>query len=152
MNDLILEAESIVIPMCKRFEGFSSKPYLCPAGYWTIGYGTVYKPDGTVVTKDHPNISKALAEEWLVHEIRYKYMPQAITLSPILLTDAKALAAITDFVYNLGAARYKSSTLRRRINAQDREAAKVEIRKWKFGGGRVLPGLVIRREAEAALL
>ncbi len=152
MNDVLQQAEAIVIVLCKRFEGFSSKPYLCPAGYWTIGYGTVYKPDGTMVTKNHPPISKGLAGEWLVHEIRHKYMPQAIALSPILLKDYKALAAITDFIYNLGAARYKSSTLRKRINSGDRESAKREILKWKFGGGRVLPGLVIRRGVEATYL
>ena len=62
------------------------------------------------------------------------------------------LAAIADFAYNLGLGRLKASTLRRRLNEGDMEGAKVELRKWVNGGGRKLPGLVLRREAEAALL
>jgi lysozyme len=59
---------------------------------------------------------------------------------------------MTDFAYNLGVARYRASTLRKRINEDDFEGAKVELKKWIRGGGKVLPGLVRRRQAEAALL
>jgi lysozyme len=62
------------------------------------------------------------------------------------------LAAIADFAYNLGLGRLKASTLRRRLNAGDYAGARQELRKWVRGGGRVLPGLVLRREAEAALV
>jgi hypothetical protein len=61
--------------LCRHFEGFSSKPYICPAGYATIGYGTVYKPGGEKVTMQDLPISKALAEEWLIHELRHTYAP-----------------------------------------------------------------------------
>ncbi len=62
------------------------------------------------------------------------------------------LAAIADFAYNLGLTRLKGSTLRRKINAGDMVGARQELKKWTRGGAKVLPGLVIRREAEAALL
>jgi lysozyme len=62
------------------------------------------------------------------------------------------LAAIVDFTFNLGAGRLQTSTLRRRINQRDWLAAGTELRRWVFGGGKVLPGLVARREAEAAWL
>jgi lysozyme len=62
------------------------------------------------------------------------------------------LAAIVDFTFNLGAGRLQTSTLRRRINERDWAAAQTEIRRWVYGGGKVLPGLVARREAEAELL
>jgi lysozyme len=65
---------------------------------------------------------------------------------------AGALAAVTDFAFNLGLARLKGSTLRRRLVAGDMAGAANELRKWTRGGGRVLPGLVLRREAEVALL
>jgi lysozyme len=62
------------------------------------------------------------------------------------------MAAITDFAFNLGLTRLKASTLRRRLRAGDLAGAAAELRKWVRGGGRVLAGLVLRREAEAALL
>jgi GH24 family phage-related lysozyme (muramidase) len=62
------------------------------------------------------------------------------------------LAAIVDFSFNLGAGRLQTSTLRRRINQRDWAAAGQELRRWVYGGGKVLPGLVTRREAEVTLL
>src|SRR5690606_14899629 len=62
------------------------------------------------------------------------------------------LAAIVDFTFNLGAGRLQMSTLRRRVNQRDWESAARELRRWVYGGGKVLPGLVARREAGARLL
>jgi lysozyme len=59
---------------------------------------------------------------------------------------------MTDFAYNLGVARYRGSTLRRKIDEQDWDGAKEQLALWVRGGGRVLPGLVRRRAAESALL
>lgn len=62
------------------------------------------------------------------------------------------LAAIVDFTFNLGAGRLQTSTLRRRVNQRDWVAAGQELRRWVYGGGKVLPGLVARRAAEVSLL
>jgi lysozyme len=62
------------------------------------------------------------------------------------------LAAVSDFTFNLGAGKLRASTLRRRLLAEDWEGAPHELRKWVFGGGKKLPGLVRRRAAEAALI
>jgi lysozyme len=145
------EAISLAADLCKHFEGFRSKPYICPAGYWTIGYGTVFKPDGSKVTMDHPAISKAEAEDWLLHELRHNYAVGVLRASPNLIRHPAALGAMTDFAYNLGSARYRASTLRRRVNAEDWDGAKEQLSKWVRGGGKVLPGLVRRRAAEARL-
>jgi lysozyme len=72
--------------------------------------------------------------------------------SPSLLAHPRALGALTDFAYNLGVARYRGSTLRKRVDALDWEGSKEQLRLWVRGGGRVLPGLVKRRDAECALL
>jgi len=153
MNEqAVNEALSVAVPLCKLFEGFSSKPYICPAGYPTIGYGTVYKPDGTTVTMEHPAVSQQTAETWLLTELKNKYMLGVMIASPVLLQYPQALGAIADFAYNLGVARYRSSTLKRRIDAQQWEQARSELNKWVFGGGRKLPGLVRRRLAEAQYL
>lgn len=146
------EAVEVAATLCRPFEGLRLKPYICPAGYPTIGYGTVWKPDGTKVTMEHPPITKETAEAWLLHELRHNYLAGVVKASPGLLASPRALGAMTDFAYNLGVARYRSSTLRRRVDVQDWEAAKEELMKWVRGGGKVLPGLVRRRRAEAALL
>ena len=146
------EAVDLAAALCRRFEGFRAKPYICPAGYPTIGYGTVWKPDGTRVTMDDAPVSVELANEWLVSELRNNYMAGVLKASPRLIANPRALAAMTDFAYNLGVARYRASTLRKRVNEDDFEGAKVELQKWVRGGGKVLPGLVRRRQAEAALL
>ncbi len=62
------------------------------------------------------------------------------------------LPAIVDFTFNLGAGRLQTSTLRRRVNQRDWVAAEQELRRWVYGGGKVLPGLVARREVEARWL
>mgnify|MGYP000559868578 CR=1 FL=1 len=72
---------------------------------------------------------------------------------PVLANEPEGrLAAIVDFTFNLGAGRLQASTLRRRVNQRDWPGAAQELRRWVYGGGRVLPGLVIRREAETLLL
>ncbi len=144
--------------LCKRFEGFSAKPYLCPAGVWTIGYGSTYYQGGDRVTQHDPEITREYAEQLLMHELVHTYAPGAIRVCPVLLTlavkdrDWGKLNAIVDFCYNLGVGRLQTSTLRRKINAQEWEAAKEQLMLWTRGGGKVLRGLVIRRQAECALI
>jgi lysozyme len=148
----VSEAISIAAALCRPFEGLRLRPYICPAGYPTIGYGTVWKPDGTRVTMEHPPIDQATAEAWLLHELRVTYLPGVLKASPALLARPRALGALTDFAYNLGASRYRASTLRRRVDTGDWDSAKEELAKWVRAGGQVLPGLVRRRQAEAAFM
>ena len=68
------------------------------------------------------------------------------------LAPPKIQAAIADFCFNLGVPRYRGSTLRKRVDAQDWNGACTELPKWVFGGGRKLPGLVARRAAEVKLI
>ena len=72
---------------------------------------------------------------------------------PVLATEPEGrLAAIVDFTFNLGAGQLQTSTLRRRVNQRDWAAASTELCRWVYGGGKVLPGLVTRREAETTCL
>jgi lysozyme len=138
--------------LCKQFEGFKSKPYLCPAGVPTIGYGSTYYADGRKVTLADQPISEPDAAALLQSELAHTYLPGALRHCPILATDERKCNAIVDFCYNLGIGRLQTSTLRRKINAQDWAAAQEQLMLWTKGGGRVLPGLVKRRKAECALL
>jgi lysozyme len=133
--------------LIKRFEGCRLTPYICPAGVWTCGWGST-GPDvfpGKPWTRNYAD--KRMEDDAV------RFATNTLALCPNLANEpASRLCAIADFAYNLGAGRLKASTLRKRVRAGDWEGAKRELRKWVRGGGRVLPGLVARREAEAALL
>tara|TARA_R110000868_G_scaffold221524_2_gene473280 strand:- start:11894 stop:12352 length:459 start_codon:yes stop_codon:yes gene_type:complete len=143
------KALEVATKLCIEFEGFSATPYICPAGIPSIGYGTVFKPDGTRVTmRDNP-ISEATALQWLAVTLESTYLMGVLKASPNLIKYPEILGAITDFAYNLGVPRYRASTLRRKINEENFPEAITELHKWRRGGGRVLQGLVRRRAAEA---
>jgi lysozyme len=144
-------AIGVAAALCRRFEGCRLRPYLCPAGVPSIGYGSTRYLDGRAVTLADPPITKMQAERLLLVTVRRTYLPAVMMLCPGV-SDPRRLAALIDFTYNLGAGNLRSSTLRRRVNARDWRAVPAELRKWVRGGGRVLPGLVARRDAEAALL
>lgn len=148
---MIEQALPIALALMRRFEGFYPKPYLCPAGVPTIGYGSTYYQDGTRVTLTDPAISRERAEALLLATVQAVYLPAVLKLCPGL-DHPDRLAALIDFTYNLGGSALKGSTLRKRVNAGDWDAVPGELRKWDKAGGRVLRGLTIRREAEAALI
>lgn len=148
---MVSEALDQAADLCREFEGLYLSPYICPAGYPTIGYGTVYKPDGSKVTMADPPIDEETAEAWLMHELTKVCLNGVLKSSPKLVANTGALAAAIDFTYNLGIGRYRASTLKRKIDNQDWDDAKTELSKWVWGGGRILPGLVRRRAAEARL-
>jgi len=141
----------IAAALCRRFEGCYLKPYLCPAGVPTIGYGATSYESGLRVTLLDPPISKARAEQLLLWSINNRYLPAVLKLCPGVI-DPNRLAALIDFTFNLGAGNLKTSTLRKCVNAGDWAGAKIQIRRWNKAGGRVLRGLTIRREAEAVML
>jgi len=143
------------IELAKRFEGFERKvkrgtqitavPYICPAGFWTIGYGHLCKPDHLPITEEE-------AEVYLAQDL-ITALNATLRYCTVLATEPEnRLAAIVDFTFNLGAGRLQTSTLRERVNQRDWASAAQELRRWVYGGGKVLPGLVARREAEINLL
>lgn len=138
--------------LCVVFEGMYLKPYLCPANVPTIGVGSTFYESGVRVTLADPPITRERAMELLEHELQ-ACLPRVQRLCPGLSDwGDKAVGAILDFAFNCGTGALQNSTLRRRINADDVAGAQSELMKWVRGGGRVLPGLVRRRAAEAALL
>ena len=140
---MIKEGLDLVI----HFEGYSSTPYLCSGGVWTIGYGTTRYPDGRRVTKGDAACTKEQAEEWLHHELTKAEQVVMRYCTPYL--NDMQRSALASFVYNLGSGAFKASTLRRRINSGDWDDVPYQLSRWNKAGGRVLRGLVRRREAEA---
>lgn len=144
-------AVQVASALARRFEGCYLTPYLCPAGVPTIGYGATYYEDGARVTLSDPAITKVRADTLLLWMVRTVYLPAVLKLCPCI-DNPQRLAAIIDFTFNLGAGTLKASTLRRKINAGQWDDVPYELRKWVKGGGKVLRGLVIRRDAESALI
>lgn len=138
------------LELIKHFEGYHRKlpngdctTYRCPAGVLTIGWGcTEGIREGMVWTA-------AEAEAALRRELS-KFERAVDRLVTVDITQNQRDALIS-FAYNCGEGALKKSTLLKRVNAEDFDAAAREFGKWTRGGGRVLPGLVRRRAAEAAL-
>lgn len=150
----MIEVPQAAIDLAKRFEGFCrvpksdpdrAYPYVCPAGFWTIGYGHL-------CDAKHPPITMEEGEAYLAADMA-DALRATLRYCPVLATESESrLAAIVDFTFNLGAGRLQTSTLRRRINQQDWPTTAQELRRWVYSGRNVLPGLVARREAEINLL
>lgn len=145
------QALHLAASLCRRFEGCYLRPYLCPAGVPTIGYGSTYYEDGRKVSLKDPAITKQRAEDLLMHHLRAVYLRQTVALCPGADTPAR-LAALVDFAYNLGSSNLKASTLRRRVNAGEWPDVPPQLLRWNKAAGKVLRGLTIRRQAEAVLV
>lgn len=133
------------IELIKRFEGFSAAPYLCPAGYLTIGYGHLVRDK----EKWRNGIDRIQAEELLAADMQGAEKA-VLRLIQVPLSDGQ-FDALTSFTFNLGAGALQRSTLRRKVNREEHGDVPAELLKWIWAGGRKLEGLIKRREAEANL-
>ncbi|CAB4183000.1 COG3772 Phage-related lysozyme (muraminidase) [uncultured Caudovirales phage] len=128
--------------LIKLFEGCRLIPYICPAGVWTCGWGTT----GVGVIP-----GQAWSQEYADKRMEMdavKFARSTVALCPSLATDSNKLSSIADFAYNCGEGALAASTLRRKINEGNLKEVPAQLRRWVNGGGKVLPGLVRRREAE----
>lgn len=135
--------------LIKSFEGCKLTAYKCSAGKDTVGYGNTFYEDGTPV-KPGDKITQERADslfELIANDFAKKVDP--------LVTDKvtpNQFAALVSFAYNAGVGNLKASTLLKKVNANPNDPTiKDEFLKWNKAGGKVLPGLTRRREAEAAL-
>jgi len=134
----------------KEFEGFSAKPYLCPANVPTIGYGSTMYKNGERVTMDDPEITEEQATEMLMDTIKSveKQVKKVLTVK----LKPHQMAALVSFTYNVGIGNLSNSTLLAWVNSNpDFPRIPEQFRRWNKGGGKVLPGLVRRREEEIKL-
>ncbi len=135
----------IAVDLIAEFEGFEPKPYKCPAGVWTIGYGQTQG----VTAKSKP-VTEKQARERLYYDVTKVFAPQLDGLLEVKLTDEQ-YAALLSFTYNLGAGALRKSTLLRMVNQRRWDSAKLQFYRWVFAGGRKLNGLIRRRKREAEL-
>ena len=137
------------VGLATQFEGFSATPYQDPVGVWTIGYGSTRDLDGSPVCA----ATLPITDTQGVALMRRDMMGAALECSHSVKVHLTAtqLAALEDFIYNLGAANFRSSTLLRKLNSGDYAGAAAEFDKWDQAGGKVLAGLLRRRQAETVL-
>ena len=131
------------IDLIKHFEGCELNAYKCPAGVWTIGYGHIKGvSEGMSITQEQ-------AEQMLLDEL--KEYENYINELVIVNLSQNQFDALVSWVYNLGPANLQSSTLLKVLNSGDYSGVPAQIERWNKAGGKVLEGLIRRREAESAL-
>ena len=135
------------LALIKRFEGFASEIYVCPAGWPTIGYGHVVRDEERKRFAD--GIDETTAEELLRRDVETAERA-VLRLIRVPLEDGR-FDALCSFTFNLGAGALQRSTLRRKVNREEHGAVPAELRRWVWAGGRRLKGLIRRRDAEAVL-
>lgn len=146
-----MTADELAASIARPFEGFYARPYLCPAGVPSIGYGATFYEDGSRVTLKDPPITRDRAEQLLRWHIRHRFLPAALRLCPGANTVGR-LAGLVDFAFNLGDGNLKASTLRRKVNAHEWDEVPQQHMRWNRAGGRVLRGLTRRCRARADLV
>lgn len=137
-----MKSSNLLIAKIKQFEGYRSKAYRCSAGVLTCGYGH------TKGVTARTTCDKSKAEVWL----RADLAPIEAFLSaiPEVCKSQGRFDACADFCFNLGINAFRGSTLLKRIQRKEpTDTIQREFRKWVYAAGRVLDGLVIRRELEA---
>lgn len=137
---LIEEGFSLI----KKFEGFSSKPYVCPAGCPTIGYGHKIKSN-----ENYESISEEEASLLLEQDV--KRAIASVVRNIKFPLNKYQFASLVSFTYNLGGSALQRSTLRQKINYGELESVQSEMLRWVHVRGRKVKGLVSRRLAEVEL-
>lgn len=125
------------------FEGFRAQAYRCPAGVWTIGYGT------TEGVREGDIISKAKAWERLKVDLN-KFGTGVYSLCSATCTQNQ-FDAMVSLAYNIGLGAFGRSSVLRMHNAGNHVAAAEAFKSWNKAGGKLLPGLVNRRNIESQL-
>jgi lysozyme len=152
-----------------RFEGCRNKPYLCPAHIWTVGFGEVLyqeqiklpmvRKEGYtgLIRKEYP-LKPEHNRVWSQDEIDTLFAKSVerfergvLRLVPGVNGNQGAFDALVSFAFNAGLGNLQNSTIRAKANRGDWQGAADAFMAWVKGGGKVLPGLVKRREAERAL-
>ena len=130
------------IALIKRFEGLRLKPYLCPAGIASVGYGHTY-----LVNINDPAITEEEADRLLAQDLKlYEKPVSEMVKVPI---NQNQFDALVSFAFNLGTAALRGSTLLKKLNSG--QPCAEEFDRWIFAAGKALPGLVRRRAAERRL-
>ncbi|USR72547.1 lysozyme [Acinetobacter junii] len=155
LNDVVDELQQkgmkisqVGIDLISSFEDTKLQAYDDGVGVWTIGIGTTVYPNGVKVKKGD-KCTLEQAKEYFAHDLkRFESSVNNLVKVPLSQNQFDALVSLT---YNIGSTAFKNSTLLKKLNAKDYQGAADQFPRWNKGGGKVMKGLVRRREAERAL-
>ena len=143
------------LKLIQEFENFVNAPYLDSARVWTIGYGSTYYPNGKPVTGRDKPITREYAETIQRHVIATDFEP---VINDLLKKEIASgfitqnmYDAIVSLTYNIGINGFKRSSVLRLLKQGDKSNARNAFLLWNMAGGKVLRGLVRRRERERKL-
>lgn len=149
------------IQLIKSFEGCHNQPYKCPALLYTVGYGHVLYPDQArlktpersayPLRTEHNRVFANDEIDTLLEQDLQRFENGVSRLCPASDDSQPQFDAIVSFAFNVGLGNLQSSTLRMKYNRGDYDGAADEFLKWNKSSGKVLQGLVRRREAERVL-
>ena len=139
----------VLCDLLEEFEGVRLEAYVCPAGVPTIGAGSTRMLDGgpvkmgdRITREESRGLLRRDASE--AYNAAYDMLPDG--------TPPNAVAGWASFIYNVGRSACCNSNALARYKRGDMEGAEREFKEWRKGGGKVLPGLVRRREREWKLI
>jgi lysozyme len=135
----------------KIWEGEKLKAYKCPAGVWTIGIGNI--TINGVPVKEGMTITKEQSKQYCLEFINTMLNGKNGLWVDVHHCNSNQIAAIISFVYNVGIGAWQRSSLRQVVlkDPNNRQAITIAFQKWNTANGKILQGLVNRREAEIQL-
>ena len=156
-----MKVSDAAIRMIKHHEGVRLRPYRCPALLWTVGVGHVIDPNHAKVPLEERR-SLPIPQGWdriltmaevdaLLASDLGKFERGVARLCPAAVNSQGIFDALVSFSFNVGLGNLQRSGLRMKTNRGEYETAAEEFMKWTKAGGRVLPGLVKRRNDERAM-
>ena len=152
-----------------QYEGYRTKPYLCPAHIWTIGYGHVLYQEQIKLPVARVNGYEGMIRKemplkpednrvWTKEEIEKLFADDVasfergvLRLAPPVAGRQGAFDACVSFAFNAGLGTFQRSSIRIKLNRGDWEGAADALLLYCMGGGKILAGLKKRRDAEKAL-
>ena len=139
------------IKLIKHFEGVHKKPYICPAGYWTVGVGHLISRDAELPIEWDRVLSPGEIDDLLRKDLR-RFELGVLRMLGAVQPSQSEFDALVSFSFNLGLGCFQRSTVRSAFIRGDKKRSGEVLLKYRRAGGRILQGLVRRRQAELALL
>jgi len=139
------------IKLIKHFEGVHKKPYICPAGYWTVGVGHLISRDAKLPFEWFRILSPGEIDDLLRKDLR-RFELGVLRMLGTVQPSQSEFDALVSFSFNLGLGCFQRSTVRSAFIRGDKKRSGEVLLKYRRAGGKILQGLVRRRQAELALL
>ena len=134
------------LQLIRKYEGCKTTPYRCPAGLYTVGYGHVI--GNGLQLPDEWNRTFSLGEiDELLRTDLARFERGVLRYCTVYITQSQ-FDSLVSFSFNLGLGVLQRSTLRQKLNRGDYDGVSKEFLRYTRAGGKVLKGLVRRRQAE----